>query len=73
MGKNEIGGLLRTERGFHIIKWVEKRNADIKPFEEAKEGLRNQLFEKRKESAIESWIKELRRKSYIEVKLEPAA
>lgn len=69
MIKNEIRGPLRSERGFHIIKFLEKKNEDVRPFEEAKEDIRKELLNRRRETAITSWVHGLRRKSYIDIRL----
>lgn len=70
MGKNEVQGPIRLDRGFHVIKLLEKRNEDIRPFEEVKEDLRNQLSFQLRDEAQKAWVKQLRRKAYIDIRLD---
>lgn len=44
----EIGDLVKTDYGFHIIQVLEKREAKVKPFEE----VRNELATERKREAV---------------------
>src|SRR5207249_4686950 len=39
----EISNLVTTEYGYHIIQALEKEPARVKPFEEAKAGIEEQL------------------------------
>ncbi len=55
--------------GMHIIRVEERKPLQYRPFEEVKEDLRNIVFQLKSEEAYIEWIKDLKDKSYIEVRL----
>lgn len=65
--KGDITRPFWTDRGLHILKLDEKveKQSDA----EMKEAVRNKLFEKLFEERYKSWIRELRAKALIEVRL----
>jgi len=69
MDPSDVRGPIRGDRGFYIIRLVEKKDAEVRPFEEVKETLRRQLYEQQVEKAVNSWLKELRRKAHVDVRL----
>ncbi|MCS6912614.1 MAG: peptidyl-prolyl cis-trans isomerase [Myxococcales bacterium] len=69
MDVGDIRGPVRSDWGFHILLLVEKKDSDVRPLEEVKEELRRQLYEQQVDKALQSWLKELRRKSHIDVRL----
>lgn len=69
MDAGDLRGPVRSERGFHILQLVEKKNAEVRGFDEVKEQLRRQLYDQQVEKGIQSWTKELRRKAHIDVRL----
>jgi parvulin-like peptidyl-prolyl isomerase len=69
MDAGDLRGPVRSERGFHIVQLVEKKNAEVRSFDEVKENLRRQLYDQQVEKGILSWTKELRRKGHIDVRL----
>ena len=60
---------IRTEDGFHLIKVEDRKESAARPFDDVKEQLRQQLFAEKMEKATQSWLVELRKKSYIDIKL----
>jgi peptidyl-prolyl cis-trans isomerase SurA len=68
MDPGDLRGPIRTGRGFYVLELVERKQADIRPFEEVKEQLRRQLYDQQVEKASQSWIKELRKKAHIDVR-----
>lgn len=65
MKAGEVSRLFSTAKGFHIIKLEERFDAG----DEMKEAARKKLFEKRFNEDLRSWIRGLRERSYVEVKL----
>lgn len=55
--------------GMHIIRVDERKPPQFRPYEEVKEDLRNVVFQLKSEQAYLEWIKDLRDRSYIEVRL----
>lgn len=69
MEPGDVRGPIRTDRGWVVLQLVERKAADLKPYEEIKEQLRKQLYDQQVEKAQQSWIKELRKKAHVEVRL----
>jgi len=69
MEPNDIRGPIRTERGWVVLQLVERKSGDLRPYEEIKEQLRKQLYDQQVEKAQQSWLRELRKKSHVDVRL----
>ena len=69
MEPGDVRGPIRTERGWVVLQLVERKSGDVKPYEEIKEQLRKQLYDEQVEKAQQSWIRELRKKAHIDVRL----
>ena len=69
MKVGEIGGPVRGNQGFHVIKLVDRRAKDVKPFNEVKEELRAQLRSKEMDRQTKSYLSELRRKTLVDIRL----
>jgi peptidyl-prolyl cis-trans isomerase SurA len=64
----EVGGIVRTSFGFHIIKLLDRKGGAL-PFEEVKEKVKADAYEKEIEKAYQQFISTLKEKSVIEIKL----
>jgi parvulin-like peptidyl-prolyl isomerase len=70
MDAGDVRGPIRTARGWHLLLMVERKAAsNVKPFEEAKEQIRRQLYDQQVEKATASWLKELRKKAHVDNRL----
>jgi parvulin-like peptidyl-prolyl isomerase len=67
--KDEISKVVESALGFHIIKVIDKRGAGIKPIESVREEIKAKIEEDKIDKKYDEWIKELRSKSLIEIKL----
>ena len=67
--KDEISKVIESPVGLHIIQVIDKRGAGIKPIETVREEIKAKLEEEKIDKKYEEWIKELRKKSLIEIKL----
>jgi len=67
--KDELSGVIESPIGFHIIKVIDKRGAGIKPIESVREEIKAKIEEDKWDKKYLEWIKELRKKSVIEIKL----
>jgi peptidyl-prolyl cis-trans isomerase SurA len=65
----EVSGLIRTEVGFHILKLLDRRGGKPPPFEEIKEKVEADYYEKELEKALQQFLTKLKEKSVIEIKL----
>ena len=68
--KDEISKVIESPVGLHIIQAVDRRGAGIKPIESVREEIKAKIEEDKIDKKYEEWIKELRRKSLIELKLQ---
>lgn len=64
----EISDPVRTSTGFFVIKLVDRHAAKVKSFEDAHDGIMNELIEQEMVRQEKILLKELRRNTYIEVK-----
>jgi peptidyl-prolyl cis-trans isomerase SurA len=69
MKKGDIRGPMRTERGYHVIKLVDRKESSARSLADVKEELRNQIYMKKVEKATKAWLKELRKRSYVDIKV----
>lgn len=69
MKKGEIRGPLRTERGFHLMQVVDRRESSARSLDEVKEELREQIYAQKMEKATKAWLAEVRKRSHIDIKL----
>lgn len=67
--KDEVSSVIESPSGFHIIKVIDKRGAGIKSIESVREEIKAKIEEGKLEKKYDEWIKELRKKSLIEIKL----
>jgi parvulin-like peptidyl-prolyl isomerase len=65
----EVSGLIRTEVGFHILKLLDRKGGEPPPFEEIKEKVQADYYEKELEKAYQQFLSKLKEKSVIEIKL----
>jgi peptidyl-prolyl cis-trans isomerase SurA len=68
MKVGEIRGPVRADRGFHVIKLVERKIKDAKPLAEVQDDIRIQLRQKEMERQTKTYLAELRRKTLVDVK-----
>jgi peptidyl-prolyl cis-trans isomerase SurA len=62
-----VSPLIRTAAGWYVIK-VERVQADsVMSFAEARDGIRDQLFQERFEAKRKEWLANLRAKSHIQI------
>ncbi len=64
--KGKISKPVKTKYGYHIIKLVDRREAETVPFEEVKDRLAKQLKNQRVHKQLQSYVKELRKDAEIE-------
>src|SRR5207249_2417654 len=69
MKPGEVRGPVRADRGFHVIKLVDRRAKQIKPLAELKEELRAQLRQKEIERQTKNYLAELRKRTLVDVRL----
>ena len=65
----EVSGIIRTNLGFHIIKLLDRKGGTPLPFEEVKEKVKADYYDKEMEKAFQQFLGTLKEKSVIEIKL----
>jgi len=68
MKVGEVRGPIRVDRGFHILKLVDRKAKDPKPFDEVKEDIRMQLRQKDMERQTKIYLAELRKKTLVDIR-----
>lgn len=68
MKVGEIRGPVRADRGFHVLKLVERKAKDPKPLAEVQDDIRIQLRQKEMERQTKTYIAELRKKTLVDVR-----
>ena len=65
----EVGGIIRTEFGFHLIKLLDRRGGTPMPFEEAKARVQQEYSQSEMDHAVRQFIASLKEKSVIDIRL----
>jgi peptidyl-prolyl cis-trans isomerase SurA len=65
----EVGQIVRTDFGFHIIKLLDRKGGVPLSFEMVKEKVKSDYQERETERAFKEFLSKLREKSVIEIKL----
>ena len=61
---------VRTPFGWHIIKLVEKKQAELGAMKDIKKNLRNTMYQEEIEKAFLRYIEELKSEAYIDLRLD---
>jgi peptidyl-prolyl cis-trans isomerase SurA len=69
MEKGDIRGPVTGPQGLHVFMVSEVKKSELKPFPEMKEQLMRDLRRREMEKQTQTWIEELRKKAYIDIKL----
>jgi peptidyl-prolyl cis-trans isomerase SurA len=69
LGDREISAPVRTPFGFHLIQVLERRSADLSP-ERRRLQARQTLRERKADESFQEWLRQLRDRTYVELRLE---
>ena len=64
--------VVRTAQGYHVLELVSRDASEVQPFESVRDGLYQQLVEREMGRQQQLWIKELRRKAFLQIRLAQA-
>jgi peptidyl-prolyl cis-trans isomerase SurA len=70
MDKGDVRGPVTGPQGFHVFQVTEIKRSDLKPFNEMKEQLNRELRRREQDKLIQNWRDDLRKKAYIDIKLQ---
>ncbi|HEY6177855.1 MAG TPA: peptidylprolyl isomerase [Kofleriaceae bacterium] len=70
MEKGDVRGPVTGPQGFHVFQVTEVKRSDLKPFPEMKEQLQRELRRREMDKQTTTWVEELRKKAYIDIKLQ---
>ncbi len=68
MKPGEISELVMTPVGFHIIKLESITPGAVRPFDEVKGAIEEQLYRKKSEERFNEWVKELKQNAAIDIR-----
>jgi peptidyl-prolyl cis-trans isomerase SurA len=69
LAPGELSPPVRTPFGFHLLQVQERRAADLST-ERQRQQARQALHERKAEDAYQEWLRQLRDKTYVELRLE---
>lgn len=70
MEKGDVRGPVSGPQGLHVFHVTEVKKSDLKPYAEMKEQLSRELRRKEMDKQTQVWLEELRKKAYIDIKLQ---
>jgi peptidyl-prolyl cis-trans isomerase C len=62
----EVSGVVKTEFGYHIVKLLEKRSAEMAPFSEMEQTIQKHLYNVQAKEKVQSYLDELKKSAKIE-------
>jgi peptidyl-prolyl cis-trans isomerase SurA len=68
MKPGEVRGPVRADRGFHVIKLVERKEKGAKPLADVQDDIRIQLRQKEMEKQTKTYLAELRKKTLVDIR-----
>ncbi len=69
MEKGDVRGPISGPQGLHVFMVSEVKKSDLKPYAEMKEQITRELRRKETEKQTQTWLEDLRKKAYIDIKL----
>jgi len=64
----EVSDLVQGPDGFHILRVLERKGGEPKPFAEVQNKIREAKLLEESEQKFKEWMKTLKDKAYIEIK-----
>lgn len=65
----ELSEPVRSKGGFHILRVLERKGGEPRPFAEVQNRVRDKILQTEVERQFKEWMKALKAKAYIEVRL----
>jgi len=64
----ELSPVIRSAKGFHVFKVLNRRTGEDYTYDEIKDRLRAYLEQQQLEKAYDTWMKGIRDSAYVEIK-----
>jgi peptidyl-prolyl cis-trans isomerase SurA len=69
MEKNDVRGPVVGSQGLEVFYVTDIKQSQLKPFAEMKDQLQREIRRRELDKATQTWLEELRKKAYIDIKL----
>ncbi len=69
MKVGDVRGPVRADRGFHVIRLVDRRTKEAKPFADVQDEIRTRLRQREMERQTKIYLGELRKKILVDIRL----
>jgi peptidyl-prolyl cis-trans isomerase SurA len=69
MDKGEVRGPINGPQGLHVFMVSDVKKTELKKYEDMKEQIMRELRRRELEKQTQTWIEDLRKKAYIDIKL----
>lgn len=69
LSPGEVSDVIRMESAFYILRVEEKVEEKVKPIEEVRSEVADSIFQEKMETQLERYIRQLRERAIIEIKL----
>jgi parvulin-like peptidyl-prolyl isomerase len=70
MQKGDVRGPVKGADGLHVFYVGDIKQSDLKPYDQMKDQLKQDLRRKELSKQTDAWVEELRKKAYIDIKLQ---
>jgi len=67
-----ISDVIQSPEGLHIVRLEDKKPKQFRPYDEVRMEIQSLVYQQKSEDMFQSWLADLKNKSYIEIKFESA-
>jgi peptidyl-prolyl cis-trans isomerase SurA len=68
--KGEVSNVITADAGYYIIKIEDRKEPTYIPIEKVREEIEKSLYEQKANSLYDEWLRDLRKNSHVEIKLQ---